>query len=533
MLVSITALLVTILLAGCDSSTDRCGDGLVTSEERCDGADLNGATCADVLPDSSGELGCTEACEYDLTDCSVCGDGVLGKGEECDCGSTVALLPDGCNDVNGASGSSCGTDCTKRPVCGNGVQETGELCDCGTDPDNLPPGCSDVNGAQYGNCSIDCRDIGPVCGAYEPWRACNPLDIHACCPDEWGAELQCVEVDEDYYCLRSCSTDADCYWSNACHAPSTTCLPVECGGDTANGGLMLPCQLPDGGSGICYPHGSRMNEFGLPEPDIRPRGRCMETSDGSALAPGSSCDVPDDRWSVDRSEPRCSKGICVPEPTITEGRCMQLCSWEEHYDSVFYSSTAPWLPCPQGHPCIGLETFEPSSGLTTGDYGLCWDDQSQALPAIIPCSRISGLLLANPSQSCSDIGIPHMECAGLEVEEQGQLRTTISLIGACKQDTSGAQRLEVWEACDPTVASPKCPPRTVCEKEEPSGAPNVPTRCVPYCDTQHPDAALSHCLALGALPTSNATPVCRSLSLLQEPFGPDDVRQSRLGLCLF
>ena len=59
-----------------------CGDGAVSQGEQCDGDALGGATCAS-LSFASGTLTCTQ-CHFDTSRCSLCGDGVINAREECD-----------------------------------------------------------------------------------------------------------------------------------------------------------------------------------------------------------------------------------------------------------------------------------------------------------------------------------------------------------------------------------------------------------------------------------------------------------------
>jgi hypothetical protein len=61
----------------------RCGNGRVEGTESCDGADLNGQSCAS-LGLLFGALGCTPGCRFDFGGCGTCGDGKLQGAEACD-----------------------------------------------------------------------------------------------------------------------------------------------------------------------------------------------------------------------------------------------------------------------------------------------------------------------------------------------------------------------------------------------------------------------------------------------------------------
>jgi len=138
-----------------------CGNGRLDDGEECDDGPGNSDDVAD-------------ACR---TDCSrpYCGDGVVDQGEECDdgsdddgdgcsaacawepdaCGNTVVDPDEECDDGNHQSGDGCASDCTlEAPAarCGDGVVDDGEDCDDG-------PANSDV---LPDHCRTTCRD--PSCG---------------------------------------------------------------------------------------------------------------------------------------------------------------------------------------------------------------------------------------------------------------------------------------------------------------------------------------------------------------------------------
>lgn len=118
------------------SSCTRCGDERAEGDETCDGVDLAGLTCA-TLPGESfdgGTLRCLATCAgYDTTDCQRCGDGMVSGGEQCE-----GTSPGGtsCADLDAFDGGTlvcdpltCHFDTTACTTCGDGQVTGGEPCD--------------------------------------------------------------------------------------------------------------------------------------------------------------------------------------------------------------------------------------------------------------------------------------------------------------------------------------------------------------------------------------------------------------------
>src|SRR5262245_26699649 len=59
-----------------------CGDGVINQGEECDGTALGGKACAD-LGFAKGTLGCRQ-CHYDSSGCSFCGNDAINGTEQCD-----------------------------------------------------------------------------------------------------------------------------------------------------------------------------------------------------------------------------------------------------------------------------------------------------------------------------------------------------------------------------------------------------------------------------------------------------------------
>ncbi len=159
-------------LCGGPGARSLCGNGLLDEGEDCDDGNL------------SEEDACTPSCRL-----PVCGDGFLGPGEECDDGNLVdgdtcafnCRFPGACGDGEVGRGEECddgnledGDACTPAcllPVCGDGFLALGEECDDGNDI------ATDA-------CLPTCKN--PVCGdgfVYAQEESCddgNEVEVDAC-----------------------------------------------------------------------------------------------------------------------------------------------------------------------------------------------------------------------------------------------------------------------------------------------------------------------------------------------------------------
>lgn len=517
----------------------NCGNGVAEGQEDCDLQDLRALTCADVVRGSRGTLGCDyRTCRYDTSGCTICGDGVLEAGEQCDCGDDAQALPPGCTGVNGGVFGNCSAECFKLPWCGDGIVDPGEECDCGRDPEHLPAGCPDIIGEPEGNCSSQCTATSP-CSVLRAYQVCDAQALHDCCRDEWEVMLHCTSVySSTSRCQRDCMEDSDCYRGGVCERNLFICVNVFCGDDPIiqDGLPMRHCAASAGNAGVCLTvASSRHDNYGNPDPTKLPAGVCLaEEDEAIGLSQGAICQVFGDELAVDRSAAQCNFGTCLAPEGATTGRCHQYCSWELSYDHVFHGGAAPSLACPAGTACVGLEGIDPQWGLTEGDLGQCWapepEDSSGGMTA---CDMVSGALLSDPSATCADAGFAGGYCGGVVLYAPTGQWSNGSLVGVCQAPLTPPQTsLSAWDPCDPTSVTVVCPPQAICAKEDAFAlVPSGPTRCVPYCDTAHTDC-VPHIASQGGPSSFPIAPVCTSYSKAYPPNGPLDARPSRLGLCV-
>ena len=162
------------------SAPTTCGNGSIESQyEKCDGLNVNGLTCADVVGEGSvGKLLCSANCsDFDTSMCTAsttCGNNELDSTEVCDgtalnnatCESVVGMGSTGTVKCNDKCTGYDVSGCTAKSVCGNGILEIGEECDGISFSNNAT--CETVNGAGSKGalqCDSSCKIISTQCSA--------------------------------------------------------------------------------------------------------------------------------------------------------------------------------------------------------------------------------------------------------------------------------------------------------------------------------------------------------------------------------
>jgi cysteine-rich repeat protein len=141
-------------------SSSLCGDGVLDAGEECDDGNF-----------SNLDL-CSDSCEVRL-----CGNGTVDPGEECDdgnfvdgdlcttectdaeCGNEIVEPGEACDDGNLIDGDGCSSSCAVN-TCGNSVLEPGEQCD-------------DGNVANGDGCSSLCQVTACGNGTLDPGEQCD------------------------------------------------------------------------------------------------------------------------------------------------------------------------------------------------------------------------------------------------------------------------------------------------------------------------------------------------------------------------
>jgi hypothetical protein len=100
-----------------------CGNGVIDTGEQCDASAMGAMTCTNSAGYSGGTLKCSSTCKFDYSSCvplggttSVCGNGVIDTGEQCDQGNSATQPNLGgatCTSLGKTGGTlKCSSACT-------------------------------------------------------------------------------------------------------------------------------------------------------------------------------------------------------------------------------------------------------------------------------------------------------------------------------------------------------------------------------------------------------------------------------------
>jgi hypothetical protein len=353
---------------------ESCGNSTLDPGEACDGSQLGGRTCVSLGFDG-GDLSCSPTCHLDTSGCqaSECGDGVIGPGEECD-GSNLRGL-DCASLGEGFSGGSLG--CTDQclfdvsgcesPDCGDGQIDSGEDCD--------PP----AMGAE------SCGSLGYYGGVIGCNEACR-YDLADCEAAGWCGDgirqTDHEECDGADFGADSCQARGYYFGTlvcNGCVVDDSGCSGT-CGDGTVNGAET--CDHADLDGATCQTLGFAGGQLGC----LTDCTGYDTTSCTTQVGFGEPCTAHDE----------CSEGFCVSESQHgwPGGFCTKTCTYATDCASLnalcasFGSGADLCIPS-----CTGNQSCRPgylcwtfNSGAAHGCLPYCWDDaQCQSY-----CNRYTG-----------------------------------------------------------------------------------------------------------------------------------------------
>lgn len=249
--------------SGCEAKPSDCGNGNIDAGEVCDGSDLGGKDCTDYVAGSvydGGVLSCNAGCTFNVGDCSVCGDGSLGSGEDCDCGPTYTSgISDSCTSlqlggatcVSGTGTLKCNAACNFElsgcgPPCTSEYHNSCDTTDGCDGTRTVTPnynGCdltsNIVCGSETGKCSdtydndcdglVDGADPDCSCSLYPTQETCTGWSYCAWCPQDDTCSdgcSSCTGYTQERTGNRICDETCDPQWTIGTWAP-VSCQPED------------------------------------------------------------------------------------------------------------------------------------------------------------------------------------------------------------------------------------------------------------------------------------------------------------------
>ena len=286
-----------------------CGDGLLVPTEPCDGELFGTADCVSLGFDG-GVLAC-DACTFDTSGCTTCGDGICDPGELVTCPSDCEAV-----DVSAGENHTCAVGGAGVAWCW-GDNTSGKLGDGTTDPRTSPVDVEQLTGvvdvtAGYGEHSCAVLDDGTVwCWGENTWGqlgdgSFDPSPTPVQVPGVVGALTVCAGVVHTCALLSSgrvacwgrheqgqlgnsavhqnCTGDMDC-------SPNPVFVDYMVSTTQLDCGRYHSCLVKNGGEVFCW-GGNDYGQLGVGDTSFRDApDRVLNIDDGTAIGVGleSAC----------------------------------------------------------------------------------------------------------------------------------------------------------------------------------------------------------------------------------------------------
>jgi len=217
----------------CIAEVQNCGNGALDPGEECDTTDLNNQTCASLLPDQSmGELACSVNCTFDTEGCtsSVCGDDLAQGTEECDGTDLRGVF---CDDlITGTTGTlTCTGACTLDiSGCIAPLGNIGAPCTTSSQCVSAAATCltEALQGMPSGYCVTDCDSQGACTEAGTDCLSTSDFSLCAKTCTLGGDDCRdgyiCVDIGNPLgICWAGCTAHSQCPSTGHCDIASGFC----------------------------------------------------------------------------------------------------------------------------------------------------------------------------------------------------------------------------------------------------------------------------------------------------------------------